>query len=156
MSRLLKVYGLRLLLWSALSTLGCVLWARAELSGLPATFDTDARISHRLLSQRAVQHEAVLATLALLQPAALPGESDLATQRLSSVYPQILSVQRRTPDTHWTGCRSLNANCSCILNVGQVWVYCGWSTPGQVLRRTSWTMSSNHSLPPVKAGWVWV
>jgi signal transduction histidine kinase len=101
MQQLLKVYGLRLLAWSVLSILGCVLLARAELSALRAAFETDARISHRLLSQRAVQHEAVLATLALLQPGASPGEADPATQRLSSVYPQILSVQRRTPGMLW-------------------------------------------------------
>jgi FixJ family two-component response regulator/signal transduction histidine kinase len=33
-----------------------------------AAFETDARIAHRLLSQRAAQHDAILATLALLQP----------------------------------------------------------------------------------------
>lgn len=88
-------------MWLVLSILGCLLWVRAELSALQAAFETDARISHRLLSQRAVQHEAVLATLALLQPAALPGEADAAAQRLSSVYPQILSVQRRTRGSLW-------------------------------------------------------
>ena len=80
-----QISRLRILAWLALSALGCVLLARAELAQLQAAFETDARISHRLLSQRAVQHEAVLATLALLQPGALPGEPEPAAQRLSSV-----------------------------------------------------------------------
>ena len=43
--------------------------AHARLQQLQAAFETDARIVHRLLSQRAVQHDAILSTLAL-QPAA--------------------------------------------------------------------------------------
>jgi len=72
-----------------------------ELTQLREAFETDARISHRLLSQRAVQHEAVLATLGLLQPTAPRSDIDLPEQRLSSVYPQILSVQRRDPGKAW-------------------------------------------------------
>lgn len=96
-----NAHGPRLLLWLVLSALGCVLLAHSELTQLREAFETDARISHRLLSQRAVQHEAVLATLALLQPKAQPGDADAAEQRLSSVYPQILSVQRRDPGENW-------------------------------------------------------
>jgi hypothetical protein len=96
-----NTHGPRFLLWLLLSALGCVLLSRTELAQLREAFETDARISHRLLSQRAVQHEAVLATLALLQPAAQPGHVDPAEQRLSSVYPQILSVQRRDPSSTW-------------------------------------------------------
>jgi signal transduction histidine kinase len=98
----LNTDGPRLLLWLVLSALGGVLMARAELAQLREAFETDARISHRLLSQRAVQHEAVLATLALLQPTSQPGVADPAEQRLSSVYPQILSVQRRDPGSNWS------------------------------------------------------
>lgn len=97
----LKVHGPHLLVWLALSVLGGALLARLELGMLREAFETDARISHRLLSQRVVQHEAVLATLALLQPTSLPGSADPAEQRLSSVYPQILSVQRRDPALAW-------------------------------------------------------
>ena len=107
----LRRYGLRLIVWLGLSALGCVLLARSELVQLRDTFETDARISHRLLSQRAVQHDAVLATLALLQPnsqstspsTSPPGSAELAEQRLSSVYPQILGVQRRDPGDVWVG-----------------------------------------------------
>ena len=109
MPHLLNTYGPRLLLWLALSVAGCVLLARSELAQLREAFETDARISHRLLSQRAVQHEAVLATLALLQPTAQPGDTDPAEQRLSSVYPQILSVQRRDPASTWPSASLLDA-----------------------------------------------
>ena len=97
----IKRYGVRLLVWLGLSALGCVLLARLELTQLREAFETDARISHRLLSQRAVQHDAVLATLALLQPTSPVGSAGSVEQRLSSVYPQILGVQRRDPDGNW-------------------------------------------------------
>ena len=70
-----------------------------ELARLQDAFETDARIAHRLLSQRVVQHDAILATLALLQPAA--GAAG-AEQRLPALYPQILSVQRREAGTAWS------------------------------------------------------
>jgi signal transduction histidine kinase len=84
------------LLWALMSTIGSVLLARAELNQLRNAFDTDARIVHRLLSQRVVQHDVLLSSLALLQPPA-GGE-----QRLSSVYPQILEVKRREGAAQWT------------------------------------------------------
>ncbi len=96
----LKAHGLRLLAWCAITAAGCVLLARSELAQLREAFETDARISHRLLSQRVVQHDAVLATLALLQPAA-DAAANQPEQRLSSVYPQILGVSRRDPGTAW-------------------------------------------------------
>ena len=82
-----------------LTLAGCVALARFELLRLQDAFETDARIVHRLLSQRVVQHDAILATLALLQPA---GDAAGAEQRLPALYPQILSVQRRDPDAAWT------------------------------------------------------
>lgn len=98
---LLRTPAPRLLLACLLVLLGCVQLARLELAQLREAFEVDARISHRLLSQRAVQLDAVLATLALLQPTADPASQDAAAQRLPSVYPQILGVQRRAPDTPW-------------------------------------------------------
>ena len=102
MPHLLKALGPRLLVWFAISVIGGVLLGRAELAQLREAFETDARISHRLLSQRVVQHEAVLATLALLQPTPHTGSAELAEQRLPSVYPQILSVQRRDGGASWS------------------------------------------------------
>jgi signal transduction histidine kinase len=88
--------------WIAAGLLACVLGSvvltRLELLRLREQFDTDMRIAHRLLSQRVVQHDAILATLALLQPT--PG-ADPAEQRLPSLYPQILRVLRRDRDGGW-------------------------------------------------------
>ena len=85
-------------LWLTVSALGCVLMARLELGRLRDDFETSARIAHRLLSQRAVQHDAVLAMLALIQPAP---DASQPEQRLPSVYPQIIGVQRRDRDATW-------------------------------------------------------
>jgi len=93
--------------WCALAALGGVALARHELASQREAFEADARIAHRLLSQRAVQQDAVLATLALLQPAGNTGNAGgkdptaQPEQRLSSVYPQILEVQRRGPGEAW-------------------------------------------------------
>ncbi|MRD47032.1 two-component sensor histidine kinase [Caenimonas koreensis DSM 17982] len=99
-------HGIWIAAWLAATLAGSALLAQAELSRLREAFETDARIAHRLLSQRAVQHEAVLATLALLQPAAA---SDPAEQRLASVYPQIVAVQRRDGDAQWPDAALLSA-----------------------------------------------
>lgn len=90
-----------ILLWCVTTSLGGVALARRELMQLQTAFETDARIAHRLLSQRVVQHDAVMATLALLQPLAAASQSDEPEQHLPSVYPQIIEVQRRNRDTHW-------------------------------------------------------
>ncbi len=87
-----------LLLWGLITALGCLALARMELAQQREAFETDARIVHRLLSQRVVQHDAVMATLALLQPAA---DASRPEQRLGSVYPQILSVQRSDAGAIW-------------------------------------------------------
>jgi signal transduction histidine kinase len=87
-----------LLLWGLITALGGVILARIELAQQREAFETDARIVHRLLSQRVVQHDAVMATLALLQAA--PGGSQ-PEQRLASLYPQILTVQRRDAGAAW-------------------------------------------------------
>ncbi|KAI5913290.1 sensor histidine kinase [Thauera sp. 2A1] len=57
-------------------------------------FETDARIAHRLMSQRAVQHEAILAMLQLVQP---DSAHELA-RRLAAVYPQVLDIRRGDPE----------------------------------------------------------
>src|SRR5262249_47977007 len=45
-----------LALWLLLTAVGCVTLARLELAHQQELFETDARIAHRLLSQRVVQH----------------------------------------------------------------------------------------------------
>jgi C4-dicarboxylate-specific signal transduction histidine kinase len=102
MRKLLSRHGLWFAVWLALTAAGAMVLARVELGRQREAFETDARIAHRLLSQRAVQHDAILATLALLQPAASGGPPE---QRLPSVYPQILEVKRRDAATPWTDAR---------------------------------------------------
>ncbi len=91
-------HGLWIAVWCVVTALGSVALARLELARLRDAFETDARIAHRLLSQRVVQQDAILATLALLQPAS---EVSAPEQRLPSVYPQILAVQRRDRSNAW-------------------------------------------------------
>ncbi|MET0541733.1 MAG: ATP-binding protein [Variovorax sp.] len=94
------------LAWFAASALGVVWIARSELRQLHEAFDTDARIVHRLLSQQVVQYDAVLATLALLGSA---DAADRPEQRLTSVYPSILAVQRRSREATWPDPQSAEA-----------------------------------------------
>lgn len=84
--------------WLVASAAGSAWIARDGLRQLQDEFDTNARITHRLLSQQVVQFDAVLATLALLGGA---GEGGGAEQRLSSVYPSIRAVARRDAATDW-------------------------------------------------------
>ena len=86
------------LAWLALTAVGAVWLARAELAQLQQVFEADVRIAHRLMSQQMVQYDAVLATLALLETGS---GADRPEQRLSSVYPSILRVQRRAGDEPW-------------------------------------------------------
>jgi signal transduction histidine kinase len=84
----------------ALAGAGCVMLARSELGSLHDAFDTDARIVHRLLSQRTAQQDAVMAMLALLQPET-GGTASAPGQRITAVYPQIIDVQQRAQDAQW-------------------------------------------------------
>ena len=86
-------------LWLALSCIASAIEVGASHARYEEAFQTDARIIHRLLSQRAVQHEAILATLALLQPGLRLGEA----QRLPTVYPQIMRVEQRLGAAPWAG-----------------------------------------------------
>ncbi|CAN7412853.1 ATP-binding protein [Variovorax paradoxus] len=98
MKQWLRTQGGWWLAWLALTAVGAVWLARAELAQLQQDFETDARIAHRLMSQQVVQYDAVLATLALLEPG---DGADRPEQRLPSVYPSILRVQRRERDQAW-------------------------------------------------------
>ncbi|MDH6594411.1 C4-dicarboxylate-specific signal transduction histidine kinase [Variovorax sp. TBS-050B] len=98
MKQWLRAQGVWWLAWLALTGAGAVWLARAELTQLQQAFETDVRIAHRLMSQQMVQYDAVLATLALLEPGA---GAEHPEQRLPSVYPSILRVQRRERDASW-------------------------------------------------------
>ena len=83
-----------------LAAAGTAWLVAAEVTAQRASFDTDARIAHRLLSQQAVQHDAMLAMLTLLQPA--PGDAGPGPeQRLPALVPQVLQVLRRGPGQVW-------------------------------------------------------
>ena len=87
---------------ACLGALGALIIARQWLGEQRALFETDARIVHRLLSQRVVQHDAILATLTLLQPAAEAPGALPPEQRLPALYPHILAVQRRDRNGSWS------------------------------------------------------
>ena len=87
-----------LLAWGLVASAGAVWLAQARLGQLQAGFETDARIVHRLLSQRVVQHDAIMSTLALLP---VPASAEAVAQRLSAAYPQILGVRLRADAGPW-------------------------------------------------------
>ena len=83
----------------AVAAIGCTVLVRSELASLRAAFETDARIVHRLLSQRSAQQDAVMSMLSLLQSGS---GTDAAGRRVASVYPQILDLLQRHGDASWT------------------------------------------------------
>ena len=88
--------------WLAAATLVAVAGATAivrwDIATRREAFAADARIAHRLLSQRAAQLDAVLATLALLAPAA---DAEEPAVRLPALWPAVLSVQRSDVQHPW-------------------------------------------------------
>lgn len=84
---------------TALALAGATWIADADLDARRAAFETDARIVHRLLSQRVVQHDAILDTLAILQPGST--SETAPEQRLPAIYPQVLRVLRQDAATPW-------------------------------------------------------
>lgn len=89
--------------WPAAAALlflaGSLVLVRDDIATRRAAFQVEARAAHRLLSQRAAQHDAILATLVLLDTG-VPGTGSPA-QRLIAVYPQVLAVARRDRDAAW-------------------------------------------------------
>ena len=79
--------------------LGAAAIVRWDISMRREAFAADARIAHRLLSQRAAQLEAVLATLALVAPAR---GGDEPAERLPALWPAVLAVQRSDADHPWS------------------------------------------------------
>ena len=70
MKQWLRAQGGWWLAWLALTGVGAAWLARAELAQLQQDFGSDVRIAHRIMSQQVVQYDAVLATVALLEPGA--------------------------------------------------------------------------------------
>lgn len=91
--------NLRLTLVWLFATAGLgLIVVRFDISERREVFQAQARTAHRLLSQRAAQHDAILATLVLLDPAR---SDDHPSTRLPALYPQVLQVWRRTADGDW-------------------------------------------------------
>ncbi len=84
---------------AALVLAGAAALVRWDIAQRREAFQVDARVAHRLLSQRAVAHEAILGTLTLLAPAT-EGEGG-PEQRLPALYPQLLRVLRRDGTDAW-------------------------------------------------------
>lgn len=98
--RLPRWLPLGLPLWLALLLAGGAALVRWDIAARRAGFQDGARIAHQLLSQRAAQHDAILATLAALPPASGAAPDELA-RRLPQLYPQLLAVLRRAPGRAW-------------------------------------------------------
>jgi signal transduction histidine kinase len=75
-----------------------LLVVRFDIAERREIFQAEARTVHRLLSQRAAQHDAILATLVLLDPAS---SGDHPSARLPALYPQVLQVWRRDANGDW-------------------------------------------------------
>ena len=98
MTQPLRRHALWLAAWLLASLVGAWIMAQLHLGQLHEEFDTNARIVHRLLSQRTAQHDAVLSTLSLLRAGP---DASRTEQRLPSVYAQIVAVQRREVEATW-------------------------------------------------------
>ena len=73
----LQLNKLAVVLALVVAALGSAVLARLELAAIRDAFETDARIAHRLLSQRAVQQDAVMAMLTWDQSGNCEGEAML-------------------------------------------------------------------------------
>ena len=98
MRQWLRTQGGWWLAWLLVTGAGAAWIARSEIQQLHEDFDVNGRIAHRLMSQQVVQYDAVLATLALLEPVPGAGEPE---RRLPAVYPSILGVQRHDEGSAW-------------------------------------------------------
>lgn len=109
-----------LIAWIALSLLAVGALAWWDSNRQRADFESKLLTVHRLLSLRAVEHEAILSTLALLDS---PGAAD-AAQRVPSIYPRILQVLRREGEEQWADgarARALAAAEVASLREGRAW-----------------------------------
>ena len=81
--------------WLALLVAGLVLTALFERSRLASEFDNEATVLHRLLSQRADQHDAHLTALSALASADSGKQPDLFLEvaaTISRFYPRIVAI----------------------------------------------------------------
>lgn len=123
--------------WLVLAIVGSAAIAQFELGRLRESFEVDAHIMHRLLSQRTVQHDAVLATLNLLQSQSSEGE-----RRLSSVYPQMTAIE---------GLPTKNGTCSRVSYTKVVGVSNFLSNSPQTVNHLQWLLQEVFQ-PPIFLG----
>ena len=88
-------YSLSLITWLVVAVVVCLVWGAAIANQSRAVFEQDSRILHRVLSQRAEQHEAVLASLVALERSGV-GVGTLSdfARAMRLHYPQIELVER--------------------------------------------------------------
>lgn len=102
MSRRINVRGV--LGWLLIAGLGTLVLVMGTRTALRERFDVDARILHRVLSQRLEQQEAVLFALdALSQQGVASPTLERYAARLLSSYPQVVALEQCRPQ----GCRAL-------------------------------------------------
>lgn len=78
--------------------LGATALVRWDIAARREAFAVDARIGHRLLSQRAAQLDAVLATLTLV---AQEPNAEAYAERLPALWPGVLAVHRSDAEHPW-------------------------------------------------------
>ncbi|HYD58703.1 MAG TPA: ATP-binding protein [Noviherbaspirillum sp.] len=78
--------------WLALGAIGATWLSRAELNALQQKFEADSRIVHRLLTQRTVQHDTILATLAASATGGDARCAENARQQIMRTFPHIIAV----------------------------------------------------------------
>ncbi|WP_147376844.1 ATP-binding protein [Noviherbaspirillum saxi] len=86
--------------WGVLALAGTLLLCRIELNAIRLGFETDSRIAHRLLTQRTVQHDAILATLEASNGTDAHGCAASAYKQVAIIYPQVLSATCRPTSEH--------------------------------------------------------
>lgn len=95
--------------WLALGLGVCGFWLASATGRVRAAFDQDARILHRILSQRTEQHEAVLSSLAALERTGVSGATLVGfAAAMRERYPQIQAVRRCAPAALGCGARWLS------------------------------------------------
>lgn len=98
------VWRWTLLVWAVVTALGAWGLVAARRADLRAAFDLDARILHRVMSQRLEQQETVLYAVAALSDQGMdPGRLNRYVQTLIHPYPQIVAAQVCIP----AGCQVL-------------------------------------------------
>jgi len=78
--------------WFLLAVVGLFVICRTELATLRRGFEANSRIAHRLLTQRTVQHDTILATLEAGAGMHDGGCAASALSQITVIYPQVLSV----------------------------------------------------------------